>query len=194
VKLVLLLPLAVLVASCADKQSAPASAADTGPKPLSQRLNESNGYEVDSNGNWVPRSNKRSSFEAQGSSAYFQGTNPNEKKEYKAGEYSKKSWWGNKDYGRQPYQGNTDGSRFQQSSRLDGKTAPEAGSAARIPDPYQTGTYATGSAREQSNSSLAKPSDTETDIRRRSFEQPEVIDWREQRSLTLDQSRGILGR
>ena len=195
-RLALLLPAAVLAVSCAsDKESsAPPSAAETGTKTLSQRLNESNGYVMDADGNWVPRNNKRSSFESQGSSPYFQGSNPNQKKEYKAGEYSKKSWWGNKDYGRKPYQGETDGSRFQQSSRLDGMSAREAGTAARGTDPYKTGNYATSSAREASTREIARPSDAETDMRRRSYLQPEIIDWRAQRDMSVEQSRGILGR
>lgn len=198
-RLALLLPAAVMLAvSCASDQkpSAPPAAAEVAAtKPLSQRLNESNGYEVDADGNWVPRNNKRSSFENQGSSPYFQGSNPNQKKEYKTGDYSKKSWWGNKDYGRKPYQGETDGSRFQQSSRLNGMGAREAGKAARGTDPYETGTYATTAAREADTRDIAKPSDAETDFRRRTSNmQPEIIDWREQRDLSVEQSRGILGR
>ena len=186
----LLLPL--LPVSCAKDSAAEKTAAAPTLKPLSQRLDESNGYKQDADGNWLPKGDKRSSFEAKGKSPYFQGEYG--KKTYKTGELSKKSWWGNKDYGRQEYSGNTDGSRFQKSSRLDGKSAREAGSAAGIPDAYQTDSYATGAAREAGQSGLAKPSDTETDIRRRVFQQPGMIDWREQRELSLEQSKGILGR
>ena len=41
---------------------------------------------------------------------------------------------------------------------------------------------------------MAKPSDAETDVRRRVFDAPDVIDWREQRPLTIQETRGILGR
>jgi hypothetical protein len=116
-------------------------------------------------------------------------------KTYKAGEYSKKSWWGNKDFGRQAYTGATDDSRFQKKSRFDGQdSSVTGGETARISDPYQTGDYATSAARESGNSKLAKPSDAETDSRRRVYQQPEIIHWKQQRSITLDQSRGILGR
>jgi len=190
-----ILPLvAVLTASCASDKQPDMAAAETGPRPLSQRLNEGNGYMVDSEGNWVPRNNRRSSFESQGASPYFRGTNPNQNKSYKPGEYARKSWWGNKDFGRQSYQGETDGSRFSQSSRHDGQGARESGAGARTPDPYQTGGYQVGSARESAAGNLAKPSDARTDTRRRVFQEPEIIDWRQQRSLTLEQSRGILGR
>jgi hypothetical protein len=189
----MLLPLLLLAASCASDSGDSATTKAEPIKPLSQRLNESNGYKVDDEGNWVPKTDKRSPFESQGESPYFKGEYG--KKEFKTGDYSKKSWWGNKDYGRQEYAGKTDGSRFQKNSRFDDKGAREAGSAADVPDTYQTDTYATSAAREAGTRGIAKPSDAETDVRRRVFkEEPEVIDWREQRSLSLEESKGILGR
>lgn len=184
----------LLAASCAsDKDSTSGPAAHKG---LSQRLSETGGYKVDKDGNWTPRDNKRSSFESEGASRYSTDTTSKygRKDGYKTGEFVKKSWWGNKDFGRQAYSGNTDGSRFRKDSKLAGKGARESGGAADIPDPYETGNYATSSAREQANSRLEKPSDAETDVRRRVFQQPEIIDWREQRTLSLEQSKGILGR
>ena len=89
---------------------------------------------------------------------------------------------------------NTDGSRFQKTSRLQGQGAREAGTNARIPDPYQTGTYATGAARETGATPIGISPNTEIDNRRKNYQQPEMIDWREQRSLTKDQATGILGR
>ena len=184
--------IALLAASCA-KDSGNSSPAPEPHKSLSQRMNESGGFKQDAGGNWVPRNNKRSSFESEGESPYFKGEYGG--KTYKAGEYAKKSWWGNKDYGRQKYAGDTNGSRFQKSSRFDGqKTRETTRDNARIPDPYQTGNYATAAARESGDGRLAKPSDAETDSRRRSYQEPEIIDWRQQRSITLEQSKGILGR
>lgn len=186
--------LTLLAASCASDPAAekdPATPAEA-PKTLSERLSESNGYKQDAEGNWLPQNDKRSSFENQGQSAYFQGDYG--KKSYKAGDYSKKSWWGNKDYDRQQYGGNTDASRFQTDSGLAGQNAGEAGSSADLPAAYKTGQFATGNARETSREKLSKPSDVETDSRRKSYQAPEIIDWREQRSLSLEQSKGILGR
>lgn len=186
--------LALLAASCATdsaEKKDPASPAEA-PKSLSQRLSENNGYKQDDEGNWLPQNDKRSSFENQGDSPYFQGQHG--KKTYKAGDYSKKSWWGDKNYGRQQYSGNTDASRFQSDSGLAAKNAGESGSAAKIPSSYKTDAYATSAARETSRDKLAKPSDAETDSRRKVYQAPEIIDWREQRSLSLEQSKGILGR
>lgn len=182
--LLLLLPL-----SCASDSG------DSGPephKPLSQRLNEKNGYTQDADGNWLPKTDKRSSFENQAQSAYFQGDYA--KKTYQTTDYSKKSWWGNKNYGSQKYSGNTDGSRFQKSSRHDGAGAPETGKSTGLSNAYQTNDYRTGAAREAGKKGIKKSSDAETDVRRRVYPAPEIIDYQQQRSLSLGQSKSLLGR
>lgn len=184
----------MLAVSCgansgADKTN---SSSASSPKPLSQRLNEKNGYKQNSTGEWVAQSNQRSSFEQQKKSPYFQGNY--EKKSYQTEAYTKKSWWGNKDYGRKEYDNDKDGSRFQQQSRFDNQGAPETGTAAELPGTYQTNNYATNPARETGKSKLAKPSDKQTDTRRKAYPAPEIIDWRQQRALSLEQSKGILGR
>jgi hypothetical protein len=187
----ILLPVLWVCASCASKDSG-SSNASAAYKPLSQRLEENNGYTQDSAGNWVPRKDKRSSYDTQAASPYFKGEY--NKQAYKSGEYAKKSWWGNKDYNPRSYAGKTDGSRFRNAARQQGQDAREAGGAAELPGTYQTGRHATSTAREAGTDRLSKPSDAETDLRREVFPQPAMIDWRAQRSLTLDQSRGILGR
>jgi hypothetical protein len=121
----------ILTASCAEENTDPAIPAQR--RSLSQRLDEKNSYKVDADGNWTPTNDRRSSFESQGDSPYFKGKY--EKKEYKSGEYAKKSWWGNKDYGKKSYDGNTDGSQFQKSSRFDGKGARETGTDSGRPIP-----------------------------------------------------------
>lgn len=188
----LLFPPALLALSCAGGGDGDATASEPAHKPLSQRLNEENGFVVDKDGNWVPRADKRSSFESQGQT--YDARKSFAVGEYKAGDYKKKSWWGGKEYERPVYQGNTDGSRFQQTSRLQGQGAREAATAADIPRTYQTDGYATGAAREAGAAAIPKPSDAETDIRRDVFSQPEVVDWRQQRALSIEQSKGILGR
>ena len=161
-------------------------------KSLSQRLDENNGYKQDSEGNWLPQSDKRSSFETNRESAYFKGDYS--KKQYKTEEYGKKSWWGDTKYESKRYEGNTDGSRFQTSSKFQQQGAREANTAADIPDPYKTGNYATTSAREAGSKRLDKSSDAETDSRRRVFTQPEIYDWRKQRDMSVSETKGIMGR
>ena len=182
--------LAWFVVSCASNSSKKPPTT-TAIKPFSQRIDENNGYKQDAEGNWKIKTNKRSSFEGQGANAQFKGDYA--KKDYKTTDYSKKSWWGNKNYQAKAYAGSTDGSRFQKTSRLDGKGAPEAGKDAGMTETYKTGDYATSAAREAGKKPVKKPSDAETDVRRKVYPVPEIIDWRQQRSLSIDQSKGILG-
>lgn len=187
-----ILPLSLLLAACSSDSGSAPSAAAPARESLSQRMSESNGYKQDANGNWVPQSNKRSAFESQGETSYAK--KDFQKQTYKTGDYATKSWWGNKQYDRKAYAGNTDGSRFQTTSRFQGQGAREAGNAARIPDPYATNTYATSASREAGLDRIKKPSDAAVENRQETFQQPEIIDWRAQRSVTMDQSKGILGR
>jgi len=178
--------LALLPVSCADKKTAPPE-----QKTLSQRLDQKNGYKQDAHGNWVPQNDQRSQFESKGESPYFKGTY--DKKTYQTGSYDKKSWWGNKDFGLKQYANNTDGSRFQKNSQYTRQGSSESGKPADLPGTYQTGSYATGAAREASHAGILRKSDSVTAARRNGYQQPEVIDWREQRSLSVEQSKGILG-
>lgn len=177
-----------LLASCASDKSTDS----TGYRPFSQRINEQNGYKQDSEGNWSAQSDRRSSFESQGDSPHFSGDY--QKKSYQTSEVAKKSWWGKSEHERKSYAGNTDAGHLKTSSRLQGQGAPEAGNSAQLPGSYETGNYATGAAREADGKMLDRPSDAETDVRRRVFTPPSVIDWKEQRNLSMEQSRGILGR
>lgn len=190
---IVLLHLLLLVSCASDSGSKKKDAASTpARKPLSERVNEKNGYKQDANGNWVAQNDRRSPYESQGTT--YDSKKEFKKSAYRTGDYAKKSWWGDKEYKRQSYSGNTDGSRFEQPSALQGETALEAGDSARIPGPYKTGSYATGAARETGNKAIKKPSNAIVDSREKVFKQPEIIDWRAQRNLSLDQSRGILGR
>ena len=118
-----------------------------------------------------------------------------EGKEYKAGDYRKKSWWGDKDYVKKVYGGNTDASALHKESRLGGRQAGEAGSRARdAGKSYGTGAYDTGRAREEGGAGIDRPSDAETLERRGVFSDPEVIPWQQQNGMTLDETKRALGR
>ncbi|MEO8617688.1 MAG: hypothetical protein ABI600_21345 [Luteolibacter sp.] len=183
-----------LLASCASESGTHHASDSSTParKSMSERLNEKNGYQKDANGNWIPQSDKRSAFENKGEDPNF--AKKFNKTNYKTGDYAKKSWWGNKDYDSKTYAGNTDGSRFQKSSNLQGQGARESGNAAKIAAPYKTGDYATNTAREASKNPMAKPSNDGIENRKKTYQAPEIIDWQEQRNLSMDQSKGILGR
>jgi hypothetical protein len=186
-----LLPLLALI-SCSTSGNNSSSAASSGYKPLSQRVNETAGYTRDAEGNWKTNSNQRSSFESKRDAANVKGTY--QKKDFKASTYAERPVWGKEEFSRQSYSGQTDGSRFQQSSKLQGKTSRDSGTTARVPDPYRTGSYATSTANEAGSSRLDRPSDAETDSRRRVFTPPAIIDWQAQRQMSVETSRSLLGR
>ncbi|MES2659555.1 MAG: hypothetical protein V4689_13130 [Verrucomicrobiota bacterium] len=183
----------ILLASCASSADKKKSASAVPPerKSMSQRWGgggrDPNSYQQDSNGKFYIKEEKRSPYEGK-SDSNFAGKSY-KKEEYKAGDYAKKSWWGNKEYDRKAYDGNTDGSRFQTTSALQGKGAREGGSTADIPDAYQTGGYKTGDARESTTEFREAGSDAnESGLKNDQF------DWEAQRNLTGDQSKSLLGR
>lgn len=191
--LLFLLPLFLLGSCASDSGSSSAATSAPAKKSLTDRLSGETGYGTNSEGQWVAKSEKRSSFErGNRDSAYFKGDYS--KKGYETKKFAKQSWWGDTKYESKSYQGDTDGSRFQTNSRLQGQGAREAGNSARLPGEYRTGDYATNSAREAGSSRLSKPSDAETDVRRRVYTPPAVIDWREQRNMSIGETKSLLGR
>lgn len=182
----------LFISSCASESSAEKQKPAATLKPLSQRLEEKNGYTQDADGKWIPQTDKRSQFEYQSKSQF--ADKQFKKSEYKTGDYKKTTWAGDKTYATQAYAGNTDASRFKTPSKLQGQNARETNTTAKIPFPYQTNQFATNSAREASNKPLAKPSNDNIENRRAEFNQPKIIDWQEQRAMSLEQSKGILGR
>jgi hypothetical protein len=194
----LLLPL--LIASCASdsgneesRPSRPQGATERSVDDWVSQTSKDNGFTQDANGNLVPKSNKRSHYERMGQDPNFQKSAV-QKKEYKAGDFSKKSFWGNKEYDRKSFAGNTDGSRFSKASSLGNKDAREAATTSNLKSDYLTNSYSTGSAREAGRKDLAKPENDGIENRRDSFVQPSILGWQEQRSLSRQQSRSILGR
>jgi leucyl aminopeptidase (aminopeptidase T) len=160
---------------------------------MQERLSEGGGYKQDANGQWVPKSDKRSQYDSQGESPYFKGKV--EKEAYKTGEYAKKSWWGSKEYGTKNYRGENEASRYQNSeARQNGMASRDNGKAARSTEPFKTNTLDSKSARESSNAAVKRSSNAYTEAQRSTYKAPSVIDWREQRSMSMDRSRGLLGR
>ena len=182
-----------LIVSCAGEKvdnSKPTQAERPG---LQERLSENAGYKQNEKGEWVPKIDKRSSYESQRDTPYFKDKlEPMER--YKTGDYAKKSWWGSKEYGKKSYEGNTDGSRFQKQAQQDGQVARYDGQAARSSDPFKTNTLPRESALESRNPAIDRPTNALIESQRKTYKAPSVIDWKEQRSLNLDQSKGILGR
>lgn len=182
----------VLVVSCTPKEDN-SNVVPLGQQPMQQRFSAGKPLQRDAKGNWPAEVRSMKLDDGDRKSDYFTSTS-NLPKAYKAGEFKKAAWWGDKSYPRKPYTGNTDGSRFQVASKAKDKTARETGTAADVPGPYQTGTYRTGDARESSGKRIGKTSDAETDIRREVFPEPDVADWKQQREMDIRATKSILGR
>lgn len=186
---------AMALASCAETEGDPSTPAPVSAKhkSMSERLSESGGYKQNEDGSWVPKSDKRSPYDSQRDSPYFKGKV--EKESYKTGDYAKKSWWaGDKDYGTKRFEGNTDGSRFQTAARQDGQMSRADGQKAKVTGPFETNTLDRTSARESRTSAISRPTNAAVESQRGKYKAPSVIDWREQREMSMDRSRGILGR
>ncbi|MGA0846462.1 MAG: hypothetical protein ACO3RV_07970 [Luteolibacter sp.] len=184
----------LLTLSCANQKLETSSA--TVPRAqLSDRIMEKNGYTVDEDGNWEPQTDRRSPYEGKRAPTAMGGQANQSSKRYQTDSYEKKSWNGNSAYEVKAYQGNTDGSRFFQKSRHQGAAARESRQTARGSETtYQTDIFATESARENSAKRIERISDAETDALRGKQQAPKVIDWQQQRDLSLDESRSLLGR
>lgn len=180
--------MACLIASCAPKADKPEASAHKG---LSERLEQSNGYTQDAKGNWAPKIDKRSSYENQGKSAYFD--RKYEGKSFNADRYAKKSWWGGKEMPHKAYQGKME-QIDHQDANIDGKQSVIRSRPYKTTSYDQTGSYATQAATENDADDLEKPSDAETDVRRRTAIKPKITDYDQQRAMSIEQSKSLLGK
>ncbi len=179
--------MACVISCCAPKADPQEESA---PMGFLQRLDQSQGYVQDENGNWAPKVDKRSSFESKGKSAYFDGKVAG--KSFNTERYAKKSWWGSKEMPRKPYSGKME-SVERQTSNFDGRSSDLDSAAYRTSSYDRTGSYATHSSHEDAAADLEKTSDAETDIRRRTYIQPPITDYEQQRGLSIEQSKSLLG-
>jgi hypothetical protein len=116
-------------------------------------------------------------------------------RQYQAGDYKKKSWWGDRDYAKKVYGGDTDANDLKRDSRFGGESAREGSVAAREGGrAFGTEAYTTGQAREASGRRIDRPSDAETDERRRVFTDPDIIPWQQQNGMTIEDSKQRMGR
>jgi hypothetical protein len=191
--------LSILIPSCADRDSTADSSTNPGYVPFSQRLaadqqRSANAFVADANGVWRPENDKRSSLEANRQSPYFKGKFQGST--YTAGEYSKTNWWGSKEFkpASTSYANTTDGSGFATRSRLQQQAARESSGQNFATSRFGTGSYATSSAREASVTQIGRTADAQTEVRRRTFTPPAMVDWQAQRALSLSQTKGLIGR
>lgn len=193
IRLASLIALSLITCQCAEKKATNEAAETSRPRTLTERLNskEKQGYFKDSEGNWKANNNKRSSFESVGQASM--GKKDFNTKKFNPGNYEKKSWWGNREYKPQQYAGNTDASRFATTAPDAGKRADEAGNSSFFSGKkVDTNRIARQGAREESSTGIQRTSDAETDLRRKVYQEPTIIDWREQRALEIKDTKSWL--
>ena len=188
-RLLLTLGVVMLVGACATEQKV----TKTQVKKDWRGRPEAFSVGKDEDGNPVMKSDRRSSLEGKRNTSFagkdFRG------EDYTKKSYRKKRWFGNSKYTKKEYQGNTDASSYKrepwyvrqqaragdQRSRADGKR-------------FAANPFRTGTAREQGASRMTRPSDAETNVRRRVFKQPEITHWKKQKGLSVKDTNRMLGR
>jgi len=164
-----------------------------GIRTLNERLGQEQGFAQDTEGNWVARTNQRSQYESRSAT----GTNRRnsfESNRFDANRIERPEWSRAQSSRPQSFAGPTDGSAFQTTAAAQGAGAREAGSSARLPGRYATPSFGTSASRESDARRFDRPADADTERRRESFEEPSITGWREQRDLSINQSRSLLAR
>ncbi len=158
---------------------------------LSDRLNRSYGYQVDEKGNWVPKTDKRSQYEGRGGSGYFSGDV--NKKSFSTNKLNKGSWMGGNEVKRPTHHLNGSSSSIGGSNHFDNQQA-SLDRSLRTPAPIKGNHLPGRRANEANGTRMDRPSDAETDARRRVFTEPDIVDYRQQRELSIRESKKLLGR
>lgn len=179
----------LLLPCCSGSRNASPEAASS--NGLSSRLSQSHGYEVDDKGNWVPRHNKRSQYEGRGDSAQFRGDHST--REFDTKSLEKGSWWGSKEIDRPSYGAVSRADQQSQPSRFSGQQA-SLDRKLRTPARIEGAAHPQGVANESAARRLDKPTHAATDQRRKVFTEPEIIDYEQQRELSIRESKDFLGR
>lgn len=157
-----------------------------------RKLNYSVGE--DDAGNPRMQSDVRSSFENTGGSSIVSGNN------YSGNEYTKKAyrkerWGGESSYKTKSYNNTNKANNYGKEPWFARKQANVNGQESSVgKKSFFTKLFGKSTARERGATDLSKPSDAETNVRRRVFIQPDIIGWKDQQTLSVDDTRGMLGR
>lgn len=186
---------ALCLAACAGakKEEAATVEPQSYGDPLLDRYASNFRYEQSDDGSTRISSDQRSSFEgaqAQGLGKEFST------KRFATEERAKEPWWGKQDYtGNKSWDGGKSANEAGRESRFGSMKPHDAGKVARgSGERYQTGTYATRQAREAGAKRLDKTEDVLTSNRRATYPEPYIIGWEKQRELSVEQTKGMLGR
>jgi hypothetical protein len=184
----------VLLSHCADQSEVESMAATEASKPrtMNERFNNRSkeGYYQDGEGNWKTNNNKRSSFESVGRASMAQQQYKG--KSYEANRVEKSAWWGNQRYEASRFAGNTSADQYKTAAKGVREDATESGQKSIFSrKSMKTQTLDTQTARENSQARVldGSPSARETQQR---YDEPTIIDWKEQRSLDIKDTKSWL--
>lgn len=194
-RLSILVTCAALLTQCADKADNSQAAAEASkPRSMNERFNArgKEGYYQDGEGNWKIKDDKRSSFESVGRSSY--GNQQYSGKAYNPASVEKQSWWGNTRYQKQAYLGNTSADQYRTTANDAGKSANEAGSRSIFSrKSVTTQKVDRTSAIENGRTNTMQSTDAARETQR-DYAQPDIIDWKEQRSIQLKDTKSWLNK
>ncbi len=144
-------------------------------------------------GSIVMKSDKRSSFEGRRSNIVrnrdFSGKN------YRKKSYRKERWEGVSHFSKKEFQGSRDASRYQKEPWFVKKQAGAQGKQFDVgKKKFFSNPFKTKPAIETTRKSITHTSDAETDFRRRVYVQPKITGWKNQSSLSVDDTNKMLGR
>ena len=189
-----------LLFSCSGSNSSPSTTEDaekvlaldeiSGKEALRKKYaNYQDDVVLDDKGR-VKGNSKRSSFENKQLTSIggdFRDQN------FAASRYSKKNWQGSKNFESGKFE--TSQNRWGDQEWFLKKQAQEASSNSRNQgQAFNASDFRTTTANEQNSTRLSYGSDVRTDVRRRVYKEPLVIDDEAYEKMSLEESKNILGR
>lgn len=116
-------------------------------------------------------------------------------RDFAAASYDKKAFWGDKGYAAKVYEGDLDGSRHAVAARQNGQGARENTMMSRDGGKaYAAREFESGRAREAGGERLPTTADARTVNQAERYRQPDIQDWSPQRALSVEDTKGMLGR
>lgn len=187
----MLLGMFVLLSSCSSKQSV------TKAQVRRDAWGKAESFSIgkDKDGNPVMKSDLRSNFEGQQS--LMASARDHSGKDYSTKSYSKNRWGGNTAFSRKKYSGKTktNANYYKMEPWFVKKQANSAGERSNLQDKnYTVNPYRKSTAHEQGGSRMEHTSDAESDVRRRVYKQPDIINWKDQQGLEVKDTNRMLGR
>jgi len=160
--------------------------------PLLNRYAGNYRYEKAPDGSTRIASDRRSQYEGRKVDGFGKSIAD---KRFATSEREKRPWWGKKNYDHKMWSGAKTAPDAGKKSWFASKHAKEGGQMARADGKqYQTGTYEVGAAYEAGTRRLGHPQNTNVQNRRKTSPEPKIIGWEEQRKMSMEQTRSLLGR